>query len=117
MESPVKPIAIGADDAAYDLKAAIVDHLKSQGIAIEDYGIDDRSSKIIYPDVALLVAEAITAGKHDRGILMCGTGIGVAMDGYEKVAVMLVRVVGPVFQGDVVIRVPGQENLQIRVFP
>ncbi len=59
METPVKPIAIGADDAAYDLKAAIVDHLKSQGIAIEDYGIDDRSSKIIYPDVALLVAPPI----------------------------------------------------------
>jgi len=79
METPVKPIAIRADDAAYDLKAAIVDHLKSQGIAIEDYGIDDRSSKTIYPDVALLVAEAITTGKHDRGILMCGTGIGVAI--------------------------------------
>src|SRR5258705_11265090 len=79
METPVKPIAIGADDAAYDLKAAIVDHLKSQGIAIEDYGIDDRSSKIIYPDVALLVAEAITAGKKERGILMCGKGGGGAL--------------------------------------
>jgi ribose 5-phosphate isomerase B len=79
MEKPIKPIAIGADDAAYDLKAAIVDHLKSQGIAVEDYGIDDPSSKTLYPDVALLVAEAISAGKHDRGILMCGTGIGVAI--------------------------------------
>ncbi len=71
METPVKPIAIGADDAAYDLKAAIVDHLKSQGIAIEDYGIDDRSSKIIYPDVALLVAEAITAGKKGIRAAVC----------------------------------------------
>src|SRR5258708_23168119 len=78
METPVKPIAIGADDAAYDLKAAIVDHLKSQGIAIEDYGIDDRSSKIIYPDVALLVAEAITAGKDDFRILRGGKGVGRA---------------------------------------
>jgi ribose 5-phosphate isomerase B len=79
METPIKPIAVGADDAAYDLKVAIVDHLKSQGIAVEDYGIDDPSSKTLYPDVALVVAEAISAGKHDRGILMCGTGIGVAI--------------------------------------
>ena len=75
----VKPIAIGADDAAYHLKVAIVDHLQSQGIAVEDYGIDDPSSETLYPDVALVVAEAISAGKHDRGILMCGTGIGVAI--------------------------------------
>jgi ribose 5-phosphate isomerase B len=79
MEIPIKPIAVGADDAAYELKVAIVDHLKSQGLAVEDYGIDDPSSKTLYPDVALVVAEAITAGKHDRGILMCGTGIGVAI--------------------------------------
>ena len=77
--APVKPIAIGADDAAYHLKVAIVDHLQSQGIAVEDYGIDDQSTETIYPDVALVVAEAIIAGKHDRGILMCGTGIGVAI--------------------------------------
>jgi ribose 5-phosphate isomerase B len=79
IEMSIKPIAVGADDAAYELKLAIVDHLKSQGLAVEDYGIDDPSSKTLYPDVALLVAEAITAGKHDRGILMCGTGIGVAI--------------------------------------
>src|SRR5437016_5185972 len=79
METAIKPIAIGADDAAYDLKLAIVDHLKSKGIAVEDYGIDKPFSKTLYPDVALAVAEAITTGKHDRGILMCGTGIGVAI--------------------------------------
>jgi ribose 5-phosphate isomerase B len=75
----VKPIAIGADDAAYHLKVAIVEHLKSQSIAVEDYGIADPSSQTLYPDVALVVAEAILAGKHDRGIVMCGTGIGVAI--------------------------------------
>jgi ribose 5-phosphate isomerase B len=75
----VKPIAIGADDGAYHLKVAIVDHLQSRGVVVEDYGIDDPSSKTPYPDVALVVAAAIIAGKHDRGILMCGTGIGVAI--------------------------------------
>jgi ribose 5-phosphate isomerase B len=74
-----KPIAVGADDAAYDLKTAIVKHLKSKGIAVEDYGIHDPAADTIYPDVALVVAQAVSAGKHDRAILMCGTGIGVAI--------------------------------------
>jgi ribose 5-phosphate isomerase B len=79
MEAPIKPIAVGADDAAYELKMAIVNHLKSRGIPVEDYGIDSPSAQTLYPDVALIVAEAISTGKHDRGILMCGTGIGVAI--------------------------------------
>jgi ribose 5-phosphate isomerase B len=74
-----KPIAIGADDAAFELKAKIVEHLKSRGIEVEDYGVDNPDPAILYPDVALTVAQAVAAGKHDRGILMCGTGIGVAI--------------------------------------
>jgi ribose 5-phosphate isomerase B len=79
MSNPSKSIAVGADDAAFDLKAKIVEHLKSRGIEVEDYGIDKPDPAILYPDVALTVAEAVAAGKHDRGILMCGTGIGVAI--------------------------------------
>ena len=79
MSNPSKSIAVGADDAAFDLKAKIVEHLKSRGIDVEDYGVDKPDPAILYPDVALTVAEAVAAGKHDRGILMCGTGIGVAI--------------------------------------
>jgi ribose 5-phosphate isomerase B len=79
MSNPSKSIAVGADDAAFDLKAKIVEHLKSRGIEVEDYGVDKPDPAILYPDVALTVAEAVAAGKHDRGILMCGTGIGVAI--------------------------------------
>jgi ribose 5-phosphate isomerase B len=74
-----KPIAVGADDAAFALKAKIVDYLKSKGIPVEDYGVDKPDPSVLYPDVALTVAQAIAAGRHDRGILMCGTGIGVAI--------------------------------------
>jgi ribose 5-phosphate isomerase B len=79
VSAPTKPIAVGADDAAFELKAKIVDYLKSKGIQVEDYGVNQPDPSVLYPDVALTVAQAVAAGKHDRGILMCGTGIGVAI--------------------------------------
>ena len=79
MSVSTKPIAVGADDAAFALKAKIVDYLKSKGIPVEDYGVNKPDPSVLYPDVALTVAQAIAAGRHDRGILMCGTGIGVAI--------------------------------------
>ena len=79
MSAPTKPIAVGADDAAFELKAKIVDYLKSKGIPVEDYGVNKPDPSVLYPDVALTVAQAIATGRHDRGILMCGTGIGVAI--------------------------------------
>jgi ribose 5-phosphate isomerase B len=77
-EQDMKPIAIGADDAAVELKAQIVEHLESKGILVHDYGVfsDDP---MLYPDIAVEVAQAVADGKHERGILMCGTGIGVCI--------------------------------------
>src|SRR5690625_1799866 len=71
-------IAIGADDAAIDLKSLIIDHLRNQGVAVKDYGLkaDDSAD---YPDIAYTVAQAVADGKHERGIIICGTGIGVAI--------------------------------------
>jgi len=74
----MKPIAIGADDAAFELKVKIVEYLRSAGIPVHDYGTFSADPSL-YPDIALVVAQAVAAGKHDRGILMCGTGIGVAI--------------------------------------
>jgi len=74
----MKPIAIGADDAAFELKIKIVEYLRSAGIPVHDYGTFSADPSL-YPDIALVVAQAVAAGKHDRGILMCGTGIGVAI--------------------------------------
>lgn len=71
----MKKIAIGCDPNAAALKEAIKKHLTELGFEWEDYGSDDP----IYANVAITVAEAVAAGKHDRGILMCGTGIGMCL--------------------------------------
>jgi ribose 5-phosphate isomerase B len=71
----MKKIAIGCDPNAAGLKQAIIKHLAELGYECEDYGSDDP----IYANVAIALAEAVAAGKHDRGILMCGTGIGVSI--------------------------------------
>ncbi|MBV1830988.1 ribose 5-phosphate isomerase B [Komagataeibacter sp. AV436] len=71
-------IAIGCDEAAFTLKETIRDFLEAEGHAITDYGTYD-GAPVLYPDIAVTVAEAIKAGTHERGILLCGTGIGVAI--------------------------------------
>ena len=71
----MKKIAIGCDPNAAGLKQAIIKHLAELGYECEDYGSDDP----IYANVAIDVAEAVASGKNDRGILMCGTGIGMCI--------------------------------------
>ena len=71
----MKKIAIGCDPNADGLKKVIIKPLAELGYECEDYGSDDP----IYANVAIAVAEAVAAGKHDRGILMCGTGIGMSI--------------------------------------
>jgi len=71
----VKTIAIGCDPNAASLKELLKKYLKELGFESEDYGSDDT----VYANVAIRVAEAVAAGKHDRGILICGTGIGMSI--------------------------------------
>jgi ribose 5-phosphate isomerase B len=71
----MKKIAIGCDPNASELKKVIKKHLVDLGYEWEDYGSDDP----IYANVAVKVAEAVAAGNHDRGILICGTGIGMCI--------------------------------------
>jgi len=71
----MKKVAIGCDPNAFELKEAIKKHLTDLGYEWEDYGSDDP----VYANVAIKVAEAVAAGKHDRGILICGTGIGMCI--------------------------------------
>ena len=71
-------IAIGCDEAAYSLKVEIMKHLENTGVAYEDFGAE-AGEIILYPDVAVNVAEAVARGEFERGILVCGTGIGMAM--------------------------------------
>lgn len=71
-------IAIGCDEAAYSLKVEIIKHLQSKNIEVVDYGAD-AGAIVLYPDVAVKVAEAVARGEFERGILVCGTGIGMAI--------------------------------------
>ncbi len=73
-----KPIAVGSDDAGFHLKEAVKRYLEAEGHAVIDYGCESPDP-VDYPDVALLVAEAVARGDHDRAILVCGTGIGMAI--------------------------------------
>jgi len=73
------PIAIGADDAAIELKDLIVNWLQQKGIAVTDYSPAVQEDNTFYPDIAWTVAQAIRNEKHQRGILLCGTGIGMCI--------------------------------------
>ncbi|MDP3284550.1 MAG: ribose 5-phosphate isomerase B [Desulfobacterales bacterium] len=72
------PVVIGSDHAAYQLKEKIRKFLIENGIAVEDAGAQDEGS-VDYPDYGIKVASLVSAGKFDRGILLCGTGIGMSI--------------------------------------
>jgi len=71
-------IAIGADQGGYELKQPIVEFLIAQGHQVQDFGTHSPDS-VDYPDIAALVARAVAAGEFERGILICGTGIGMSL--------------------------------------
>ena len=71
-------IAIGCDHGALDLKNAVVAHLTKQGHEVEDFGTYTKDS-CDYPDFAAAAAKAVAAGRCERGIVLCTTGIGVSI--------------------------------------
>ena len=71
-------IAIGSDHGGYALKQSIMQHLKERGLEYRDYGTFSADS-CDYPVYAKAVAHAVADGTCDRGILICGTGIGVSI--------------------------------------
>jgi ribose 5-phosphate isomerase B len=71
-------IAIGGDHAGYDYKQALITKLESEGYEIKDYGPDSDNS-VDYPDFAHPLAEGVLKGEQELGILICGSGNGVAM--------------------------------------
>ena len=71
-------IAIGSDHAGFELKEAVRKYLESQEIAIKDFGTFSTDS-VDYPDYAYAVASAVAKGEFDRGILICGTGLGMSI--------------------------------------
>jgi len=78
MNSEMK-IAIDCDGVAADLKKIIFDHVKSKGINIEDLNFNGVNPGADYPEIGYNLAFYIREGRFDRGILICGTGLGMAM--------------------------------------
>lgn len=71
-------IAIGCDHRGLELKQSVIKLLTSAGHGYQDFGCHTTDS-VDYPDYARSVAEAVAKGDFDRGILICGTGIGMSM--------------------------------------
>lgn len=74
-----KPIAIAADHGGYDLKCQLIAHIKGCGMEVLDLGTDNGNVSVDYPDYAAKLVAALAAGKAERGILICGTGIGISI--------------------------------------
>ncbi len=72
------PIIIGCDHAAYPLKEKVKDYLTGKGIDVEDVGTNSEES-VDYPDFGKKVSSMVSNGNFKRGILICGTGIGMSM--------------------------------------
>ncbi len=75
---PEKAIAIASDHAGYDLKSLLIEELKALGHEALDLGTHDSAS-VDYPDFGHALAEAIVSGKAERGVAVCGTGIGISI--------------------------------------
>ena len=71
-------IAIASDHAAVSLKAALADWLRGQGHEVDDLGTDGEAS-VDYPDFGYKLAAHVAAGKAERGVALCGSGIGISI--------------------------------------
>ena len=89
-----RSIAIGSDHMGVELKNTLVQHLKEKGCEVKDMGVSD-TSPVDYPDIGIKVAEAVGRGEYERGILVCGTGAGMAITANKVPGVRAVPVMDP----------------------
>ena len=73
-------LVVGSDHAGFALKGTLLDHLRSLGHDITDVGCYD-ANPVDFPDIARNVAQSITGGQAQRGLMVCGTGVGAAHEG------------------------------------
>lgn len=71
-------IAIGCDEIAIELKKHLIDIIEEKKIEYKDFGVN-AAEPVDYPDIAASVTREVQNGNYDRGILVCGTGIGMAL--------------------------------------
>lgn len=88
-------IAIGSDHAGFEMKEALKKHLEEKGYEVKDFGTDSDQS-CDYPEFAKAVSHCVADGMADKGVLVCGTGIGMSMAA-NKVKGIRAAVVGDAF--------------------
>jgi ribose 5-phosphate isomerase B len=87
-------IEVGADQHGYRLKEAVKAHLRDLGHEVVDIGVHDENP-VDYPDIATIVARDVAAGKAQRGVLCCGTGLGMAITANKVSGVRAASVTDP----------------------
>ena len=87
-------IAVGADHLGLPLKDSVKRHLEEGGHEVVDYGVNE-TTPVDYPDVAIVVARAVADGTFERAILVCGTGIGMAITANKVPGVRAANVSDP----------------------
>lgn len=90
-------IAIGSDHAGFDQKQRLAQHLADLGHEVIDVGTVSAEQSVDYPDFALAVARAVASGDADFGVLVCGTGIGMAIAANKVAGVRAANVTTPEF--------------------
>jgi ribose 5-phosphate isomerase B len=71
-------LAVGGDHAGFPLKGPVIDYLRKQGHEVEDFGTQSLDP-VDFPDIARAVCEAVRTGRAERGVLVCGTGVGACI--------------------------------------
>jgi ribose 5-phosphate isomerase B len=104
-------IVMGADNLGVDLKNAVKEHLVGKGWDVTDFGVNS-ADPVDYPDIALKVAEAVASGDFQRGVIVCGTGAGVAITANKVPGVRAVQVFDPYIAE----RAAASNNAQIITF-
>jgi RpiB/LacA/LacB family sugar-phosphate isomerase len=80
-------IAVGSDHAGFELKAVVARHMADAGHDVIDLGTDSPDISVDYPDFGLAVGQAVADGRADRGICVCGTGIGIGIAANKVVGI------------------------------
>jgi ribose 5-phosphate isomerase B len=94
MADKSKQIVVGSDHLGMPLKNAVRDYLRSLGYQVDDLGVES-DAPVDYPDIGVIVAESVAAGNYERGILVCGTGAGMAIVANKVPGVRAVSVQDP----------------------
>jgi len=90
-------VAIGSDHAGFDQKDKLRRHLEAVGHDVVDVGTDSSEESVDYPDYAEKVAKAVASGEVERGVLVCGTGIGMAIAASKVPGVRAANITDPEF--------------------